>query len=134
MVGLSLLLALAAPLAAAPHRGKPTAPVTLRLDVARAGDGYRVTLTATPTRDVPSLELMLDGTRRAFGATAAGASRTLAVDVRLAPGAGRDVIGAARAGGRSRATSRRVGTAAPRTTRRVVTRTLPDGRTVGEVR
>jgi hypothetical protein len=72
---------------------KPQAPVELRAEV----DGERVTLTATPTRDVDRLELRLGEARRVFGPTARGQERTLSVRQ-----AG-EVIGAATAAGRTKA-------------------------------
>ena len=97
-----------------------------------------MTLVATPTRSVPSLELRLAGKRLAFGATAAGQQRKLTVQVDVAPGAGLDVVGTASVGAtgsvRTKAAVARVGTARLEAPKRTVIRTLRDGRDVAEVR
>lgn len=112
---------------------KPSAPVAVQLESAIAPGGYKVTLVAVPSRAVPRLELSLAGKRIEFGATAAGQRRELVVHVPLTRGAGLDVVGSASANGRKKAAVLRLGVAraAPK---RPVTRTLPDGRGVAEVR
>jgi len=133
------VLALASTASAERPHGKPSAPVEVRLETAgRSAGGYVVTLVATPTRAVPSIELRLAGKRLAFGATAAGQQRKLAVQVDVAPGAGLDVVGTASVGVtgsvRTKAAVARVGTAKLEAPKRTVIRTLRDGRDVAEVR
>jgi len=114
---------------------KPTAPVAIRLAATPVKGGYQVTLTASPTRDVPALVLTLAGKRVAFPATRSGQVRTLVATVAVAPGAGTDVVGVAAAGGRNRAELLHVGVAAkPAAPPPAITRTLPDGREIAEVR
>jgi len=114
---------------------KPTAPVAVRLAATPVKGGYQVTLIATATHDVPALVLTLAGKRVAFPATRAGQARTLVTTVAVAPGAGVDVVGVAAANGRNRAEIVHVGVAAkPAAPPPAVTRTLPDGRDVAEVR
>jgi len=97
--------------------------------------GYQVTLTAAPTRDVPALVLRLAGKQVAFPATRARQVRTLVVTVAVADGAGIDVVGAATAAARTRAAVVHLGTVAAKPAPPpTVTRRLPDGRDVAEVR
>jgi hypothetical protein len=129
---IACVLALVAGPAAADRSEKPSAPVTLRIDAKPIAGGYRLTLVAVATRAVPAVELKLAGKRIAFGATAAGETRTLVTEV---SGDALDVLGSATAGGRNRVTSLRIGgVAQQQKTKRTVTRTLPDGRTVAESR
>lgn len=114
---------------------KPTAPVAVRLSATPVKGGYQVTLIATATHDVPALVLALAGKRVAFPATRAGQVRTLVATVAVAPGAGVDVVGVAAAGGRNRAEIVHVGAPAkPAAPPPAITRTLPDGRDIAEVR
>jgi hypothetical protein len=108
--------------------------VTVKLDAAPVADGYRVTLTAVPTRAVPALELSLAGKKLRFGATAAGQRRDFTVHVPVAAGAGADVVGSASASGRNKAAVLRVGAARAQAVKRAVPRTLPDGSVVSEAR
>ncbi|MCB9572329.1 MAG: hypothetical protein H6709_09615 [Kofleriaceae bacterium] len=118
---------------------KPSAPVAVTL-VARAvgGDDYELTLTATPSVDVPALELMLDGRTVAAGATSAGQVRTLRVHVHADGGLGRDVAGGAAVGTgnhrRTRGAVAHVGAQAAAAPQRVQIITMPDGSEVAEVR
>jgi hypothetical protein len=101
---LSTALVLAAMAAPAPahadrgrHRSKPSAPVTLTITSSTPADGVRiVVLDATPTRDVPAIELVLGDQTVRFGATRAGQHRTL--EARIPADTTDDVIGAARVG------------------------------------
>lgn len=116
-------------------RPKPSAPVTVTLDSKVVADGYEVRLVAIPTRDVPTLELVLAGKTQTFGATLAGQRRELVVRVAVRAGEGLDVVGSASAGGRNKAQLLRVGKERPRAPKRPTTiRTLPDGREIQEVR
>ena len=120
--------------------GKPSAPVTVSLTTHRLGGGdHEITLTARPTRDVPSLELMLDGQREQLGAVRAGEEHTLTVRVSLADEGGRDVVAGAATGTgnhrRSRAATTRIGAPAvvePPLPVRIIT--LSDGTELAEVR
>lgn len=96
--------------------------------------GYRVTVFATPTRQVPAITLSLAGQRVAFPATAAGQVRQLTLTVPVAPDAGADVVGGASLAGRSSAMILHVGVLQQPAAKRSVTRTLSDGRRVREVR
>lgn len=130
-----LVVAVVAVLAfAGPVFAKPTAPVEVRLAATPVRGGYQVTLTAAPTRDVPAVVLELAGKRIAFAATRARQVRTLVVTVAVAPGAGVDVVGVARASTRSRAAVLHLGAPAKPSEPPAVTRTLPDGREIAEVR
>jgi len=130
---LLLVLAFTASAAAGPAR-KPSAPVRVSIEARPVSGGYVVTLVAIPTRDVPSVELMLAGERLRFGDTSVGQRRELSTRIAVARGEGRDVIGGAFAGGRSKAAVLRVGTARKVAPKRTTTRTLPDGREIEEVR
>jgi hypothetical protein len=134
-------LAMSASPALAERHAKPSAPVEVRLESRAVTGGYQVTLVAVPTRAVPKLELVLAGKHLAFAATAAGQRRELTVQVPLAPGAGVDVVGSAAAGTtgpagtmRNRAAVLHLGAVRQQAPRPTVTRTLPDGRAVQEVR
>ena len=130
-----IILALSGGFAAGERRSeKPSAPVTLRLDAVPEPGGYRVRLIAVATRAVPALELAVAGERIVFGATAADQARELVTHVASKPGDASDVIGSATAGGRNRAASIHLGVIQRKAARRVVTRTLPDGREVAEAR
>jgi hypothetical protein len=128
------------PIGAPGARGhaKPSAPVQVRLESRPVAGGYEVTLVAVPTRAVPALELSLAGKRLAFAATAAGQPRTLTVQVPVAAGAGADLVGGAAIGSgnqrRTKAAVLRVGALLQQAPSHPVTRTLPDGRSVAEVR
>ncbi len=120
--------------------GKPSAPVALAIaSRPLGGDAHEVTLTARVSRDVPTLELSIEGTRQVFGPVRAGAVETLTAQVRVDVGRGRDVVGAAATGApthrRTAAAVVRVGVAATAAaappTRTIV---LPDGTEVMEVR
>lgn len=123
---------------------KPSAPVDVRLESRPVAGGYQLTLVATPMRDVAAVELSIArreggiGQRISLGATAAGQRRELALRVTLAPGDGADYVGSAAVGTpghmRNRVTSVHLGIAKAAAPVRVVTRTLPDGRRVAEVR
>ena len=120
---------------AVPAHAKPTAPVEVRLAATPVRGGYQVTLTATATHDVPALVLELAGKRVAFPATRARQIRTLVATVTVAPGAGVDVVGVARTSTRNRAAVLHVGAAAAKPAAPpAITRTLPDGREIAEVR
>jgi len=117
---------------------KPSAPVQVAIDTRSLGGGdYEVTLRATPSVDVPELELRLDGETIDVGATHARVTRTLTRVVHL-DGAGRELRGGATvpvgAQRRSRAAVAEIGTiakpAAPAT--KVVT--LKNGTQDEEVR
>ncbi len=133
----ALTLVLALVLAATTFAGpvhKPSAPFWVSLTAQRVDRGFEVTLTAIPTRDVPNVELVLDGEHRRFGATAKGERRELSLRIAIATGKGRDIVGGAIAARRSKAALIRIGTprATPRRAR--TTRRLPDGREIEEVR
>jgi hypothetical protein len=118
---------------------KPTAPVEVHIESRAAAGGFDVTLVATPTRDVPSLELHVAGKRVIVGATHAGQIRTLSAHVTVAAGAGSDVVGSATVpvgrGIRNAVAFTRVGAPVPVEPRRNETvRTLPDGTKIVEVR
>jgi hypothetical protein len=118
---------------------KPTAPVEVHIDARAVAGGFDVTLVATPTRDVPSLELHVGTKRVTVGATRAGQVRTLSAHVTVAAGAGSDVVGSATVpvgrGIRNAVAFTRVGAQAPLEPRRSETvRTLPDGTKILEVR
>lgn len=102
----------------------------MRLDSKAVAGGYEVRLVAIPTRDVPDIELRLAGKSVTFGSTIAGQRRELVVIVK----ADSDVVGSARAAGRSRAEVLRVGKPIERKQKPVTIYTLPDGRQIGEVR
>jgi hypothetical protein len=128
-----LVLALLTTSAAASPR-KPSAPVKLAIESKPIPGGYEVTAVATPTRDVPELEVMIAGRRVSFGAVAANDRRELTMRVTVADGEGLDVVASATAGGRNKAAILRVGTANQRAAKRVTTHTLPNGRRVREAR
>jgi len=132
------VVALATSPAAAERHAKPAAPVMVRLESRAVAGGYQVTIVAAPTRAVPAVELSLAGKHLAFAATAAGQRRELTVVVALAPGAGTDVIGSAAVGAtgamRNKAAVLRLGSPRRASPPRSITRTLPDGRAVQEVR
>ena len=118
---------------------KPTAPVEVHIDARAVTGGFDVTLVATPTRDVPSLELHVANKRIIVGATRVGQVRTLTAHVMLAAGAGSDVVGSATVpvgrGIRNAVAFTRVGAPAPVEPHRSETvRTLPDGTKILEVR
>jgi hypothetical protein len=123
------------------HPPKPSAPVTLTMTARPSTDaGVRiVTIDAVATRDVPAIELRIDGASTRFGATRAGEHRRfearIAITAAVAAGAGVDVIGSARVGTgtrvRSRTTSVRIGAAAKPAP--FVVRTV-DGKSIAEVR
>ena len=118
---------------------KPTAPVDVHIDVRAVAGGFDVTLVATPTRDVPSLELHVAGKRVFVGATHVGQVRTLTAHMTVVAGAGSDVIGSATVpvgrGIRNAIAFTRVGAPAPLEPHRSETvRTLPDGTKILEVR
>ena len=117
-----------------PGEAKPIAPVEVHLTAKPVAGGFQVTLVATPQRAVPALELVVAGKRLAFATTRAGQSRALVVTIPVAPGAGLDVVGTAFALRRSRATVLRVGVPAPHRIAPATIRTLPDGRSIAEVR
>ena len=125
----SLIVAVAVLGFAARLEAKPTAPATLALDARPVGDGFDVTLVATATRAVPSVELTIDGHRATFGATAVGQTRTLTVHLASAA----DVHARARLGGRVKLATlhrgRPVAKPQPYTLR-----VLPSGKAVAEVR
>jgi hypothetical protein len=131
LVTLALLFAL--PAAGSPR--KPSAPVKTHIESKPIPGGYEVTLVAVPTRDVPMIELSLQGKKTTFGATAANQRRELTTQVIVVPGAGVDVIGSATTAGRQKAALLRVGAVSLRAApKRAVTHTLPDGRRVREAR
>jgi hypothetical protein len=84
---------------------KPEAPVAIALDArALGGDAYAITVRATPTSDVASLDLGLvlppgatvsGDIRASFGATSAHATRVLAATVRT-PGRSAQLAAVAR--------------------------------------
>src|SRR4051812_21380182 len=88
-----VLVVLATAASAEPHK-KPSAPV----DVAIAIKGDTATLTATPTQDVPAIELTLAGKTVTFGATHARVARTITAKVKDG-----DVVGQAKIGHRTKA-------------------------------
>jgi hypothetical protein len=124
---------------------KPEAPISVALDArALGGDAYAITVRATPTADVASLELglvlppgaTLSGDERAsFGATTARATRVLEATVRT-PGRAVQLAALARVPVEGIAMSRTaevtLGTAAPPP--RTRSYRLPDGELVEEVR
>ena len=120
--------------ASADRKLKPSAPVEIRLESRAIKSGYEVRLIATPTRDLPTLELTLAGKQVSYGATAAGQVRELVTEVPMRGVEGLDVVGSARAGGRNRAQILRVGKPKLRAAKQVKIYTLPDGRQIGEVR
>lgn len=78
-----------------PH-GKPRAPVDVTLQTRPSGGGsYEVTLVATPSVAVKSLELTLDGRITMVGPTAAGQRRTVTTRVSLGQLRGRELVGSA---------------------------------------
>ena len=77
---------------------------------------------------------MLTASARAYGATRAGEARTITVQVHLDEGQGRDVIGTARAGGRSRAALVHVGAPKVETPPDTTAVTMPDGTVVDEAK
>ena len=136
MRSLVVVLCLVAACSSSPPKarnGKPVAPITVTIAARDLGHGdHEVTLTATPTRDVDALALELDGERSEAGATRAGEARTLTVQVHVEDGEGRDVIGAARAAGRSKAAIVRVGVPKVETPPDTTEVTMPDGTVVEE--
>lgn len=129
-----LLLLLVWSTAAAEPVRKPSAPVEVSIDTRELPGGYVVTLTAVPTRAVPSIELAIAGKQLAFGPTASGERRVLSAWVAVAPGDGLDLFGGARTAGRHKAAYARLGAAKREAPKRTTIRTLPDGRQVAEVR
>jgi hypothetical protein len=86
-----------------PRSEKPEAAVAVRLEARAIAQGeYEVTLTATPTAELPALTLTLDGQRQMMGPAHRGVPRTMTATVK-SPAAGRDVVGVAALGGRSKA-------------------------------
>jgi hypothetical protein len=133
---------------ATPHADrseKPSAPVEVRLESKPVAGGYRLTLVATPTRDVAAMELWIGrrspdgaGKRIELGPTAAGQRRELSVPITVAPGESADLVGSASVGTkghmRNRVVSMHFGIVKAEAPTHSVTRTLPDGRDVAEVR
>jgi hypothetical protein len=113
---------------------KPSAPVDVRITSRPVAGGYQVRLIAIAMRDVPEIELSLAGKKLSFGATAEGQRRELVTTVAVKSGEGLDVVGSARAGGRSRAEVLHVGQATERKLKQPTIVTLPDGRQISEVR
>ncbi len=132
------VVAICASTASAERHYKPSAPVQVRLESRAVAGGYQVTLVAIPTRAVPAIELSLGGKQLAFTATAAGQPRQLTVQVAVAPGTGTDVVGSAAVGSagarRNKAAVLRLGARKIAAPVHTVTRRLPDGRSVAEVR
>jgi hypothetical protein len=117
---------------------KPSAPVQVTLEARPLGGGdYEVTLRATPSVDVPQLELRIDGEAFAVGATSARETRTVTRRVHL-DGAGRELAGGATVpvGGhrRSRAAVITLGAVAKPAAAPTKIVTLGDGTQVEEVR
>src|SRR4051812_21203716 len=95
----SVLVFLAACQTVPSRNEKPQAAVDVRVAERDLGGGdHEVTLTATPTRDVDGLELVLDGQRTRVGASHAGEAHTVTVRA----SGDRDVIGTAWVGHRSK--------------------------------
>lgn len=117
----------------AKHHKKPSAPVTLTAVAERGPDGWQVVVDAVPTRDVAAVELEVDGQRIQLGAGKARRGHHLVVPV-AAPAAGKDVVVAARAGGRSTAVNVRVGAPAAQAPKQPVTIRVVNGVTIAEVR
>jgi hypothetical protein len=148
VLGITTLWALAACSSAAPpagappaeragHAGKPSAAVTVTVaDRDLGGGDHELTLTATPTRDVASFEMELDGQHVTVGATAAGEARTLTARVHLADGEGRDVVGTAWIGEgnhrRNRAALTHIGAVRVQAAKPTRIVTMPDGTVVEE--
>ena len=135
---LALALASASPGFADTRRAeKPTAPVTLVLRAEPDGDGHRVFLEATATRDVPAIELRVAGASARFGATRAGQVRRLETRVVVPANTGVEVVGAARVGAgarmRNRVTALRVGAPAPAAAEKPYRVVWVNGRPVAEV-
>jgi hypothetical protein len=130
---LILILLATATVAAEPVR-KPSAPVDVSITTRQLPGGYVVTLTAVPTRAVPSVELAIAGKQLVFGPTADGERRELSVWVAVAPGEGLDLFGGARTANRHKAAYARLGAPKREAVKRTTIRTLPDGRQVSEVR
>jgi hypothetical protein len=130
---LAILLAITASAIAGPVR-KPSAPVQVTIESRPVAGGYVVTLVAVPTRAVPAVELEVAGKSLVFGATAAGQRRVLVTRVVVPAGAGVDLVGSAAAANRNKAVVLRVGAPKAEAPKRGVTRTLPDGREVEEIR
>lgn len=131
-----------APAAAAsvrtPH-GKPRAPVDLRIETRPAGGTrYDVTLTATPSTAVKSLELVLDGRTTHVGNAAAGRAHTVTTRIDLGQVRGREIVGSASVDmgshRRRAAAAAQIGEAAPAAELPYRIVRLPDGSEVAEVR
>jgi hypothetical protein len=136
---LALALASASPGFADSRRSdKPSAPVTLVLRSIPDGDGHRVILDATATRDVPAIELRVAGASARFGATRAGQVRRLETRVVVPATTGIEVVGAARVGTgarmRNRVTALRVGAPAAAPAEKPDRVVWVNGRAVAEVR
>jgi len=132
LLTLAVGLAWGSPAIASPK--KPSAPVEVQLESKPIAGGYEVRLVATPTRDVPTIELSVAGKQLAFGATVAGQARELVTRVRVRGGDGLEIVGNVIAAGRNRARVMRLGPPQQRAAKRVQVYTLPDGRQIGEVR
>jgi hypothetical protein len=134
---LALALASASPGFADPRRDKPTAPVTLVLRAEADGDGHRVFLEATATRDVPAIELRVGAATARFGATRAGQVRRLETRVVVPASSGVEVVGAARVGAgarmRTRVAALRVGAPAAEPAEKPYRVVWVNGRPVAEV-
>jgi hypothetical protein len=124
--------------ARAPHH-KPSAPVALRFETRPAGGrDYDVTMIATPSAAVGSLELVLDGRTVMVGATAAGQARTVTARIDAGAQFGKDIVGSAAVDvGRHRrraAAVTRIGVPALFTPTPIHIVRLADGTEVAEVR
>lgn len=134
--------AASAPAAAAivhtPH-GKPRAPVDLRIETRPAGGTrYDVTMIATPSTAVKSLELVLDGRTTVIGDVEAGRPRTVTTRIDLGQLRGREIVGSASVDmgshRRRAAAAAQIGEAAPAAAPPYRIVRLPDGSEVAEVR
>jgi len=118
---------------------KPTAPVTVELHARAIAGGYEVTLVATPTADVPAMELEIGTTHVSTPSTKAGQPRSITERFAVGPAEGRDVVGSATVmvGGhrRNAPASIHVGVVSRLPDKRRETiRTLPNGTRITEVR
>lgn len=113
---------------------KPSPPVRLVVTTAPVAGGYEVVVTATPTRATTTVALAAAGTRKSFGATAAGQARELRVRVAVRAGSGVDVMSTVAIDGQNLAKQIRLGAPAVAAPKPLDTHTLPTGRVVAEGR